>query len=91
MKILGYLFVTNVAMLLMTMASCAGKDKTSEPLRHQNPSGSQVDSGTTGSVSGTVRLQANPPNRREINMAAVSNCSKQQPSPALTEEVVSGR
>lgn len=33
MKILGYLFVTNVAMLLMTMASCAGQDKTSEPLR----------------------------------------------------------
>ena len=29
MRILGYLFVTNVAMLLMTMASCAGQDKTS--------------------------------------------------------------
>jgi plastocyanin len=95
MRIPRFLLAAQMAIFVMTAASCAGnrQDKTSKIVVNGtiNPSGRPVDAGTAGSVSGTVRLLGSPPNRREINMAAVPNCSKQHSSPALTEEVVPGK
>lgn len=95
MRIRKFWFLANMTILVMAMAtSCGGnkQDRTS-PISATgtiNPSGRPVDTDTAGSVSGTVRLQGNPPSRRQINMAAVPNCSKQHSLPALTEEVVPG-
>lgn len=93
MRIRGLLFSLGVAILVMAGASgCGSQGTTSDPSAPAaiNPSGRPVDASTAGSVSGIVRLQGNPPNRRAINMAAVPNCSKEHASPALTEEAVPG-
>lgn len=90
-----FLLFAQMAILVMTAASCGGnrQDVTSEMGVNGviNPSGRPVDASTAGSLSGTVKLLESPPSRREINMAAVPNCSKQHSSPALTEEVVPGK
>ncbi|HYK88126.1 MAG TPA: hypothetical protein VE398_05120, partial [Acidobacteriota bacterium] len=91
MRIRELLFLLGVAILLMPAASgCGSQGTTSDPSAPAaiNPSGRPVDSSTAGSLSGIVRLQGNPPNRRAISMAAVPNCSKEHASPALTEEAV---
>jgi plastocyanin len=95
MRIRKFWFLANMTILVTALASgCGGnkQDRTSPILAAGtiNPSGKPVDTGTMGSVSGTVRLLGDPPGRRQINMAAVPNCSKQHSSPALTEEVVPG-
>src|SRR5438874_112804 len=95
MRIRKFFFLVLMTILVMAMASSCGgnkQDRTSPILAAGtiNPSGRQVDTDKAGSVSGTVRLQGNAPSRRQINMAAVPNCSKQNSSPALTEEVVPG-
>jgi plastocyanin len=93
MRIRRSLFFAHVAILVMlTASSCGGnrQDTRSEINTPIKDSSRPVDATTAGSVSGTVRLQGNPPIRRAINMAAVPNCSKEHSSPALTEEVVPG-
>jgi len=95
MRIRRFLFLAHLTILAVALASgCGGnkEERTSPTLAAGtiNPSGRPIDTGTAGSVSGTVRLVGNPPSRRQINMAAVPNCSKQHSSPALTEEVVPG-
>jgi plastocyanin len=49
-----------------------------------------IDTTTTGSVSGIVKLDGTPRKMRVINMAAVPNCAKMHSSPAMTEDVVAG-
>lgn len=93
MRIRELLFFLGAAIFVMMAASgCGTQGTTPEPSAPVaiNPSGRPVDASTAGSVSGIVKLQGNPPNRRAINMAAVPNCSKEHASPALTEEAVPG-
>jgi plastocyanin len=87
-------FMCGVVIVVFTTASgCAtNQETTSEesPDVAINRLGRPVDVLTAGSVSGKIRLEGNPPNRRAINMAAVPKCSKENVSPPLTEEVVPG-
>ena len=95
MRIRKLFFLAHMTIFVMGMANgCGGnkQDRTSpiSAAGNINLSGRPVDTDTAGSVSGTVRLQGNPPSRRQINMSGVPNCNKQHSSPALTEEVVPG-
>lgn len=56
-----------------------------------HPGGRAIDPTTTGTVSGTIKLDGIPPKPRNINMAAVPRCAKQhRDDPAQTEDVVPG-
>lgn len=92
---------SKLAIFVVTMAgaialsSCGGPGNQSEKspvfITTINPGAKRVDPATTGSVSGTIRLEGPPPARKRINMAAVPTCLKARAGePALTEDVVPG-
>jgi plastocyanin len=88
---LRYLFLATVALVLsVVMISCSGRQDEVSDLPAASLGGRPVDLATAGAVSGKIILAGSPPTMRVINMAAVPNCAKGHPSPAMTEDVVPG-
>jgi plastocyanin len=84
------LSVTVVLVFAMVMISCGGRQDEVSNLPAASLGGRPVDLATAGAVSGKIILAGTPPTMRVINMAAVPNCAKGHPSPAMTEDVVPG-
>lgn len=76
------------AILIFVCAGCSNKSSNSSATQ---PTPTQtVDPATAGSISGTIRLNGNPPKLRPINMSAEPYCDKAHPTPVMPPEVVVG-
>jgi plastocyanin len=90
----GLALVAAVMVLAISLNSCNRKAETSTPSDDDIPATNSVsrpvDAATAGSVTGIIKFEGVPRKMRVINMAAVPNCKKGHPSPAMTEDVVLG-
>jgi hypothetical protein len=80
--------------LAASLMSCGGRKETSSGPGDEPPAthapGKPVDPATSGSVTGIVKFDGTPPNRRPISMAAAQNCAKLHSSPVTAEDFVPG-
>jgi plastocyanin len=79
--------VVSVA-LAFAVAGCGGS--ASKPVANPEGPTATVDAATAGSISGTVKLDGEPPVLRPINMSAEPTCEKAHPTPVPSPEVVVG-
>jgi hypothetical protein len=85
-------FLTLVILLSVFEASCGKNQGTSETSpAATTPNSKPVDAATAGSISGTVQLEGTAPKMKIINMAAEPACAKQHSTPAMTQEVLTGK
>lgn len=81
-----------VFLSIIITVGCGNKQGTSEtPNPAGNANSKPVDAATAGSISGTVQLDGTPPRMKIINMAAEPACAKQHSTPAMTQEVLTGK
>lgn len=87
MKIRSFAFLVFTSVL----PGISGCGHHEQPVQ-QEPSGppQSLDPATTGSISGSVRLNGAPPVFRPINMGTDPNCETAHPGPVKSEEVVTG-
>jgi plastocyanin len=81
------------ATLVATMIGCGKKPEESSSDNTAAPAaapGKTVDPSTAGELTGTVTLTGAAPKMKPINMSQESACASQHPTPALTENVVTG-
>ena len=74
------------------LLSCRNtQEATATPATPFNSSAQSIDTTTTGSIMGTVKLEGTPPKMKVINMAAEPSCAKDHTSlPPMTQDVVPG-
>jgi hypothetical protein len=86
------LSVAATAMFLaMALVSCGNKQNGApEAPAVASAPGVPVDAATAGTITGSVKLDGNPPAMNVINMAAAEKCSEKRTSPAMTQQVVAG-
>ncbi|MDE3108702.1 MAG: hypothetical protein KGL02_02065 [Acidobacteriota bacterium] len=75
-------------LITLTIFGCSGK--TSEPPQPPPPPTVTVDPVTAGNITGTVRLEGDPPVFRPIDMSAEPSCVKANPKPVIPPIVVTG-
>lgn len=73
-----------------TLIGAGCSSKSSSPSNERPAPTQTVNPATAGSISGTVRLDGNPPKLRPINMSAEPYCDKAHPTPVMPPEVVVG-
>jgi hypothetical protein len=78
-------------LLGFTIAGCGSKQQTNTSSPASTTAGVAVDTATSGSVTGTVRLDGMPLKMKTINMAAEPACSKQHATPVTSQEVIAGK
>jgi plastocyanin len=80
------------AILVVTLAGCGKKpeESQSETAAPAATPGKTVDPSTAGELTGTVTLNGAAPKMKAINMSQESACANQHPTPALTENVITG-
>lgn len=93
MRVRINLTIASAALLALTMVSCGKKEdeRTSAPAATPSSAPAPaVDTASAGSVSGTVKLDGQPPKPHRINMAADAYCNSQHAGGANDLEVVTG-
>jgi plastocyanin len=84
--------VTLCIFLCALAASCGAKEeKSGASATTTTPNVKPVDAATAGSITGTVQLDGTPPKMKVINMAAEAACAKEHSTPALTQDVLTGK
>jgi len=85
------LVLSVVISLSAALSSCGSKgNETSEAPSAGAVAGSPVDMSTTGTITGSIKLDGNPPEMKNISMAAAQKCAEQRSAPAMTQTVVPG-
>lgn len=85
------LYVVFVALLAFIAAGCNRKSIESSQQEPAEPAPTAtVDPATAGSITGSVKLDGQPPVLRPINMSAEPACQKLHPTPVMPPEVVAG-
>jgi len=85
------LLVVSAVALSLGLAGCGNKQATNETPATNAPTGKPVDATTSGSITGTIKIDGTPPKMKIINMAAEPGCAKERAGqPAMTEDVVPG-
>jgi plastocyanin len=74
--------------LALTVFGCS--KKISENSSQSPPATAVVDPATAGSITGTARLDGEPPKFRPIDMSAEPECAKTNPTPVIPPIVVTG-
>lgn len=85
------LTIASAALLAFTLVSCGKKEDEGASAPAATPSSTPapaVDTASAGSVSGTVKLEGQPPKPHRINMAADAYCNSQHAGGATDQEVV---
>ena len=83
-------FVIAGAMVL-TLSGCGNKgSNTSSGFADSSGATATIDPTTSGSITGSVRLDGTPPVLRAIDMDAAPACVKANPSPVIPPQVVTG-
>jgi plastocyanin len=85
------ILVLSTVALSVALTSCGNKQATNETPAANAPAGKSVDATTSGSITGTIKLEGAPPKMKVINMAAEPACAKDhEGQPAMTEDVIPG-
>ena len=77
--------------LFLTMTGCGSKaNNASSGSANSSGPAATIDPTTSGSITGSVRLDGAPPALRAIDMNAAPACVKANPSPIIPPQVVTG-
>jgi plastocyanin len=83
-------FCRILLVLLFACCGCSKSGTASKLVAYPEGPTATVDAATSGSISGTVKLDGKPPVLRPINMSAEPTCEKAHPTPVPSPEVVLG-
>ncbi len=76
--------------IVLTLSVVGCSKKTSEETSQPPPPTAVVDPTSAGNITGTVRLEGQPPTFRPIDMSAEPECVKVNPTPVTPPIVVTG-
>lgn len=82
------LWIAISVLLALTAFGCSSK--SSDQPQQPPPPTAVVDPATAGNITGTVRLEGDPPVFRPIDMSAEPECVKANPKPVIPPIVVTG-
>ncbi|MGH9740088.1 MAG: carboxypeptidase regulatory-like domain-containing protein [Candidatus Acidiferrales bacterium] len=82
------LWIAISVLLVLTVFGCSSKS-SNQPQQPPPPT-AVVDPATAGNITGTVRLEGDPPVFRPIDMSAEPECVKANPKPVIPPIVVTG-
>lgn len=82
-------FAFSLAVLCLIAAGCS-KSSQNQPAQKAPEPTLTVDTSTAGTITGTIKLEGEPPKPRKLDMSAEPTCVKDNPKPVYAPTVVTG-